>query len=156
MSNVDVIFGMDADEDDLIDAIEGNRVYIPCIYALNKIDQISIEELDLFDRVPHYVPVCAESEWNLDELVERMWKYLDLIRIYTKPKGQLPDYNAPVVIPRGRRSVEAFCGKLHKQLIKEFKCAVVWGKSVKHVPQKVGKDHILEDEDVVQILKKVK
>ncbi len=156
LSNVDITFGCDADEDDLIDVIEGNRIYVPCIYALNKIDQISVEELDLFDKVPHYVPVCAELEWNLDELVERIWKYLDLIRIYTKPKGQLPDYNAPVVIPRTKRSVESFCCKLHKQLIKEFKCAVVWGKSVKHIPQKVGKDHILEDEDVVQIIKKVK
>jgi ribosome-interacting GTPase 1 len=31
----------------------------------------------------------------------------------------------------------------------------VWGLSVKHRPQKVGKEHILEDEDVVQIVKKV-
>jgi ribosome-interacting GTPase 1 len=27
--------------------------------------------------------------------------------------------------------------------------------SVKHQPQRVGKDHVLEDEDVVQIVKKV-
>ena len=27
----------DATADDLIDVIEGNRVYIPCIYLLNKI-----------------------------------------------------------------------------------------------------------------------
>lgn len=33
--------------------------------------------------------------------------------------------------------------------------ALVWGASVKHNPQKVGKDHILEDEDVVQIVKKL-
>jgi ribosome-interacting GTPase 1 len=26
---------------------------------------------------------------------------------------------------------------------------------VKHRPQRVGKDHVLEDEDVVQIIKKV-
>lgn len=156
LANVDVIFNTDADEDQLIDVIEANRVYIPCIYALNKIDQITIEELELFEKVPHYVPICAGLEWNLDGLMERIWKYLDLIRIYTKPKGQLPDYNAPVVIPRTRRTVEAFCGKLHKQLIKEFKCAVVWGRSVKHIPQKVGKDHVLEDEDVVQIIKRVK
>ena len=156
LSNVDVIFNNDADEDDLIDVIEGNRVYVPCIYALNKIDQISIEELEIFDKVPHYVPVCSELEWNLDELMERVWKYLDLVRIYTKPKGQQPDYNAPIVIPRVKRSVEGFCNKIHKQLNKEFKCAVVWGKSVKHIPQRVGKDHVLEDEDVVQIIKRVK
>lgn len=32
--------------------------------------------------------------------------------------------------------------------------ALVWGRSVKHQPQKVGKDHVLLDEDVVQIIKK--
>lgn len=33
--------------------------------------------------------------------------------------------------------------------------ALVWGASVKHRPQKVGKDHVLEDEDIVQIIKRV-
>lgn len=32
--------------------------------------------------------------------------------------------------------------------------ALVWGTSVKHNPQKVGKDHELNDEDVVQVVKK--
>lgn len=32
--------------------------------------------------------------------------------------------------------------------------ALVWGSSVKHNPQKVGKDHVLEDEDVIQLVKK--
>lgn len=57
------------------------RVYIPCLYVLNKIDQISVEELDLLDRIPHYVPLSAHLEWNMDELLEKMWEYLDLIRL---------------------------------------------------------------------------
>lgn len=32
--------------------------------------------------------------------------------------------------------------------------ALVWGASVKHNPQKVGKEHTLEDEDVIQLVKK--
>lgn len=32
--------------------------------------------------------------------------------------------------------------------------ALVWGSSVKHNPQKVGKDHVMEDEDVIQLVKK--
>ena len=84
-----------------------------------------------------------------------MWKYLDLVRIYTKPKGQLPDYSAPVVLKRGSCSVEDFCNSIHKHILKDFRNALIWGSSVKHLPQKVGKEHILEDEDVVQILKKI-
>ena len=41
--NADITLRIDATAEDLIDVIEGNRVYIPCIYVLNKIDQISIE-----------------------------------------------------------------------------------------------------------------
>ena len=149
LSNADVLFRENSTVDELIDVIEGNRIYVPCIYVLNKIDQISIEELDIIDRCPHYVPISAKDEWNLDELMEKIWEYLDLIRIYTKPKGQIPDYDAPVIIAKSRSSITDFCMSLHKGLIKEFKHALVWGTSAKHNPQTVGKDHQLEDEDVV-------
>ncbi|KAK6014701.1 hypothetical protein OSTOST_19910, partial [Ostertagia ostertagi] len=33
--------------------------------------------------------------------------------------------------------------------------ALVWGASAKHNPQRVGKEHVLVDEDVVQILKRI-
>lgn len=35
--NADVTLKYDASSDDLIDVIEGNRIYVPCIYILNKI-----------------------------------------------------------------------------------------------------------------------
>ncbi|XP_003747304.1 developmentally-regulated GTP-binding protein 1 [Galendromus occidentalis] len=153
--NADVVLKYDASQDDFIDVIEGNRIYIPCIYVLNKIDQISIEELDIIYKVPHCVPISAHHRWNFDDLLEKAWEYLKLIRIYTKPKGQLPDYEAPVILTRDHLTVEDFCDKVHRTLIKEFKCALVWGSSVKHNPQKVGKEHVLCDEDVVQIVKRV-
>jgi len=153
--NADIILRFDATADDLIDVIEGNRVYMPCIYLLNKIDKISAKELDIVSQLPHGVPISADHKWNLDMLLETMWEYLNLTRIYTKPKGQLPDYTAPVVLHTERRSVEDFCNKIHRTILKQFKYALVWGCSVKHQPQKVGKDHILDDEDVVQIIKKI-
>ena len=152
--NADVLIRCDATVDDLIDVIEGNRVYIPCIYCLNKIDQISIEELDIIYRIPHTIPMSAHHKWNFDDLLEKMWNYLKLIRIYTKPKGQLPDYEAPVICSNGLSTVEDFCNRIHRQLMVDFKEAIVWGSSVKHNPQKVGRDHVLNDEDVVQIIKK--
>ncbi|KAF8309168.1 developmentally regulated GTP binding protein 1 [Clavulina sp. PMI_390] len=156
ISNADVaIRQVDATAEDLIDVIEGNRVYIPCVYVLNKIDAISIEELDLLYKIPNSVPISSREWWNIDELTEKMWEMLDLVRVYTKPRGQAPDYTAPVVLRRGKCSIEDFCNAIHKEIAKQLKYATVWGSSAKHSRgQKVGQDHVLEDEDVVQLVKK--
>jgi ribosome-interacting GTPase 1 len=74
---------------------------------------------------------------------------------YSQPKGEIPDYTAPVVLHDQSPSIEDFCCKLHKQLILQFKYAWVWGSSVRHQPQKCGREHVLCDEDVVQIVKKI-
>uniref|UniRef100_A0A7S2QTH0 OBG-type G domain-containing protein n=1 Tax=Chlamydomonas chlamydogama TaxID=225041 RepID=A0A7S2QTH0_9CHLO len=153
--NADIMMAEDYEVDDLVDVIEGSRVYIPAIYVINKIDQITLEELNVMDKLPHYCPICAYHEWNLDGLVEMCWEYLALVRVYTKPKGKLPDFNDPVVLHRGKCTVEDFCNKIHKTMMKQFKYALVWGQSVKHRPQRVGKDHVLMDEDIVQIVKKI-
>ncbi|XBI99756.1 hypothetical protein VPH35_019790 [Triticum aestivum] len=153
--NADVSLRFDATADDLIDVIEGSRIYMPCIYVVNKIDQITVEELDILDKLPHYCPISAHLEWNLDGLLEMVWEYLDLCRLYTKPKGLNPDYEDPVILSSKRKTVEDFCNQIHKDMAKQFKYALVWGSSVKHKPQRVGKEHELEDEDVVQIIKKI-
>ncbi|KAA6391070.1 MAG: putative GTP-binding protein 128up [Streblomastix strix] len=151
--NADFSFHCDATADDLIDVIEGNRIYVPCIYVLNKIDQITIEALDVLSSAPHVCPISAHLQWNLDELLEKMWSYLKLLRIYTKPPGQVPDYTAPVIMSSTNPTVEHFCNKIHKSIMPLFKYALVWGTSVKFNPQRCGKDHQLEDEDIVQIVK---
>lgn len=43
--------------------------------------------------------------------------------------------------------------QIHKDFIKEFSHAMVWGRSVKFNPQRVGISHTLMDEDVIQIYK---
>lgn len=151
-----ISFRCDATAEDLIDVIEGNRVYVPCIYVMNKIDSITIAELDIVAEIPHQVPISGRDQWNLDELLERIFEYLALCRIYTKPKGQIPDYGEPVLLKTTLpTTVESFCNRIHRGLVKQFKHALVWGSSVKHNPQKCGLAHVLCDEDVVQIVKKV-
>lgn len=46
MHNAHVNFRGDHNVDELIDVIEGNRKYIKCLYVYNKIDTISIEDVD--------------------------------------------------------------------------------------------------------------
>jgi len=73
ISSADIAIRCDATIDDLIDILEAkSRSYIPVIYALNKIDAISIEELDLLYRIPNACPISSEHGWNIDELMEQM------------------------------------------------------------------------------------
>lgn len=46
--NADITLRYDATSDDLIDVIEGNRIYVPCIYLLNKIGNISRASIYIF------------------------------------------------------------------------------------------------------------
>ena len=109
ISSADLAIRCDATIDDIIDVLEAkSRSYIPVIYALNKIDSITIEELDLIYRIPNACPISSEHGWNIDELLDQMWERLQLRRIYTKPKGKSPDYTAPVVLRRNACSVEDF------------------------------------------------
>ena len=153
-NSAEVILREDITMDILIDVLEGNRVYIPMIYVLNMIDKISIEELNMVARINKVVPISAKKQWNIDGLLDRVWKELKMLRIYTKPKGQIPDLNDPVILPKGGNTIEDFCNKIHKTLAKQMEYAWVWGTSTKFNPQKVGKSHKLHDEDVVQIVKK--
>ncbi len=47
---------------------------------------------------------------------------------------------------KNKATVEDFCNRIHKGILRHFKYALVWGTSVKHRPQKVGASHFLEDE----------
>ncbi|KAJ6446554.1 ribosome-interacting GTPase 1 [Purpureocillium lavendulum] len=178
INSADITIRCDATVDDLIDILEAKSrrtsahaarlcmvcfwtrltdsppsvpSYIPVVYCLNKIDSISIEELDLLYRIPNAVPISSEHGWNVDELMEAMWDKLSLKRVYTKPKGKAPDYSAPVVLRATRCTVEDFCNAIHRSIVEQFKTAIVYGKSVKHQPQRVGLAHELEDEDVGSI-----
>lgn len=40
------------------------------------------------------------------------------------------------------------CNAIHRSILEQFKNAIVYGKSVKHQPQRVGLSHELADEDI--------
>lgn len=58
---------------DLTDVVEGNRVYIHCIYVSSKIDQLSLEELGIIYKVPHCASISAYPCCNFGNLLENIW-----------------------------------------------------------------------------------
>eukprot|EP01052_Picozoa_sp_SAG31_P032806 SAG31_NODE_3635_length_4035_cov_11.591463_3_plen_440_part_00 len=76
----------------------GNRKFIPCLYCYNKIDSLCLEELDQFARQAYSMVISIHWKLNLDFLLEKIWEYLDLTRVYTKPRGSRPDFSEPVIL----------------------------------------------------------
>lgn len=154
--NAEVLFREDCGVDDLIDVVEGNRKYVRCLYVYNKIDSLSIEEVDEIARLPNSVVISVQMNLNLEYLLQKMWEYLGLVRIYTKRRGQAPDLTEPIILSPQRHgmTVEAVCKSISKELLSIFNFALVWGRSAKFNPQRVGLSHVLQDEDVVQIVGK--
>ena len=141
----------------MIDVIEGNRHYVKCIYAWNKIDIISIEQCDLLTKNPQNAVLSCQMNLGIDILLEKIWDQLGLVRIYTKKRGEPPDFEEPLILTHGRHglTVKAAIMQLHKDMLTEFGYATIWGRSVKFSPQKVGINAMLNDEDVLQIYKKI-
>jgi len=154
--NADVLFREDCSVDDLIDVIEGNRKYVKCLYVYNKIDTLSIEEVDQLARLPDSIVISIYMELNIQYLLQKMWQYMGLIRIYTKKRGQPPDLSDPVVLSNQRHglTVESACNAISKEFAPIFNFAYVWGRSTKFNPQRVGLSHRLMDEDVLQVVLK--
>ena len=142
--------------DQLIDVLSGNRVYIPSLVVVNKIDLVDTQYLKSESsklNIP-FVAVSADTNTNIENLKKEIYNKLDFIRIYMKPKGKEADYVEPLIMPRGR-TVHNICGKIHRNMVRDFKFAQVWGKSVKFEGQKVGLDHKVLDEDVLTIVRRI-
>ncbi|PNS18626.1 GTP-binding protein 1 [Sphaceloma murrayae] len=138
--------------DDFIDVImRDHRTYIKCLYAYNKVDAIGIEHMDKLAREPNTVVMSCELDLGVQDVVERCWEELRLIRIYTKRKGIEPDFSEALIV-RNNSTIEDVCDSIHRTLKESFKYALVWGASARHIPQRVGLGHVVADEDVVSIV----
>jgi ribosome-interacting GTPase 1 len=160
--SADVLAREEISVDQLVDVVSGNREYKPCLYMYNKIDTITIEEVDQLARLPHSIVGSVVLNLNIagpleDDLVkQKLWEYLGLTRVYTKRKGSPPDLSEPVILSEIRRgtTVKSLCSNISSELLRDFNYSLVWGTSAKHTPQRCGLNHRLDDEDVVQIVSK--
>ncbi len=154
INNGRVLIREDIDSEQLIDFISGNKFYVESLTVMNKIDLVNQGFLnELQDKVrSKIIPISADADINVNALRDAIYEKLDFIRIYMRPKGCETDYKEPLIVRRNS-SVLDVCNKLHRDLKKGFRYALVWGKSVKFGGQRVGLSHTLEDEDVLTIVK---
>ena len=158
--NADVTIREDLTIDQLVDALEDNREYLPSAVAVNKVDLIEPDYLETVeaDLREHGIDpdeavfISAEEERGLDSLKETIWNDLGLIRVYMDKPGRGVDYEEPLVLTETDNTVDDALEKLGGSFDRRFRFARVTGPSAKHNEQQVGRDHELEDEDVLRIV----
>ncbi|MCB9422521.1 MAG: TGS domain-containing protein [Ardenticatenaceae bacterium] len=128
--------------------------FVPLLVLVNKFDDESLDEdfaicCQLLEGEWPLLPISAETGRNLDQLRQRIFEQLNVIRVYSKPPGKEPDPTAPFVLEKGS-TVADFAGQVHKDFLENLKSARVWGRDV-FDGQLVGRDHVLHDGDVVEL-----
>ncbi len=98
-----------------------------------------------FDRQP----VEFERAESTAALRDRIYKMLNVMRVYTKAPGKPADRKSPFTIPHGG-TVEDLAEKIHKDLAANLTHARIWGSGV-HDGQSVGREHVLADGDLVEL-----
>ncbi len=85
---------------------------------------------------------------NIEEVKEKIWNGLNMIRIYTKSPSK--PKAIPAIAMEKNSTVEDLTRRVHKDLMKRFKFAKIFN-STKFSGKKVGLDYKLQDDDVVEI-----
>jgi ribosome-interacting GTPase 1 len=84
---------------------------------------------------------------DAEDLKEKIFKSLSLIRIYTKPPGKNADFTEPVVL-REDATVEDAAYHIHKDFADKMKYTKLWRGD--NNPRQVGPEEILMEGDVVE------
>jgi len=124
------------------------------LIAANKVDLDNTRQnyTALKNRYEQQLPVVAISAregTGLEELKRKIYEVLDIIRVYTKTPGKKPDFSDPIILGRGSTLADA-AAAVHKDFRARLKYARIWG-SGKHDGLMAKRDHILEDEDVIEL-----
>ncbi|MEK6874383.1 MAG: GTP-binding protein [Nanoarchaeota archaeon] len=152
LNNCDVVIREDINDDQLIDVISGNRVYIPSCVVINKTDLIDTKAKKIIeDEIKPDLFVCAQKHLNIEELKELIYNKIRFIHIYCKETGKKADMNIPLIMRRGC-TIENVCQRLHKDFVRKFKFVKIWGPGAKFPGQEFRKlDKVLVDGDIVEI-----
>jgi ribosome-interacting GTPase 1 len=137
----------DADDDLTID-------YTRTLLVANKsdiagaADRLEIARELFGSRYPIHV-IAAEHGTGLEELKAELYRFLKVIRVYTKKPGKPPDMTSPFTCPIGSTLLE-LATIVHRDFTETLKSARAWGTGV-FDGQTVPRDHVLHDQDVVEL-----
>jgi len=121
------------------------------LFLGNKIDLLNKKEALKMCQDFHLFPLSAKTKEGIENLKKEIFKILNIVRVYPKEPGKKPDLSQPFVLKKGTKLIE-FVQEIHQSLAQNFKGAKLYKKEKTH-PIIIGKDYLLEDGDVIEVMK---
>lgn len=152
LQNADVVIRTPVDIDEFIDSIEGNRSYVKGITVIVKSDLISHKQRqELKKEAKPDTFISAMTGEGVEELRKKIYDKLKFIRVFMKEVNKKPDLEEPMILQEGA-TLRDVCKHVHRDYVKKFKYARLWGPSAKFDGQMVRSlDRHVRDGDVVEL-----
>jgi len=153
MPNAKITFKKKVSQDELIDALMGNRVYAPGIKVISKTDLLSPkEEKKLLEKFKDCLFISSKKNLGLEQLKEKIFQELNIIRVYLRQTLRAKPEKKPLICKKETTVLEA-ARKISQDLAQEIKGAKIKGSSARHLNQFVGPNHKLQDQDQIFFVK---
>ncbi len=124
----------------------------PSVLAATRSDEADAASLERLARsFPELqmVRVSVLDEASLDTLRDAMWRLTGIIRVRLRFNGVIEEH--PIALLEDA-TVSDVADSVHHDLAASFVGARVWGRSARFDGQRVGRDHVVADGDVIEIL----
>lgn len=120
--------------DRLLDAFSPNRVYVPTIFVINKID------IDPgFGRKVKgkFVGISADKKEGIQNLIDKMWSELKFVTVYLVEPDKEPTFDNPIVMKSGD-TLLTVAEKIGSDFAVSRKLVKIWGSTAKFGGQEVS------------------
>jgi len=144
----------EASLDDIEEAIQEEKIYKPALVIATKVDVSGSEDrLNELKRALSNTPLLIFDNYELVKvkIKDMLLNMLDLIRVYTRNSVTKEIAEKPIIVKIGTTVIEV-ARIIHSQLYENFKCAKVWRENFGKRPRRVGRNFVLEDGDIVEII----
>jgi small GTP-binding protein len=95
--------------------------------------------------------ISAKEKIGIEELKKKIFESLKIIRVYSKEPKKEVDFENPFILKKGTKLID-LVKEINEEWVGKFKGAKLYEKDLKNF-KIVGRERILEDGDVVEILK---
>ena len=105
---------------------------------------------ELGDFAPPSAATSVETGSGLDAIGPFLFQRLAIARVYTKTPGRPADMGTPFTVRAGG-TVHDVARLIHKDFARSLRYAKLWDRSGQFSGQQVGRDHLVNDGDIIEI-----